>query len=565
MSNTTQTTDFEPSERSDDERSSASRARREMPADTVDGMMPGVELDADAVPEGSPLKQMLMIAAPSIVTMTSYTVMQFTDRLMVKEIGPGSEFVAAQGTAGITTWMFMTFCVGVTGVVSSFVSQNFGAGKPERGGAYAWNAMYLGIAYWAVVMLPGVFLARWVFSLYALEANVLSLAVSYAQISFAGAVFTLMAKGLHNYFFGLHRPGIVMIAVIVANVTNIFLNTVFMFGPEGLDLGYAPGEGGVFVRAIQSFCDAGAWVAGSFGVPAMGLRGAAVATVLGTMLEFGIPFAVFFLSKVDRAHGSHRSWRLSFGCLRDLAKVGWPGGLMFVNDLVCWTYMMQVLTPKGAKLAAEAAGQSEEAIRAVSTNSLTTGHIAIQWMHLSFMPAVGLAIAAQAMVGKAVGAKRPELAEHHTWLATKLTMVYMGVCALGFVLFGRELMGVFINAEAPEAERAMILSLGVRIMYAAAVFQLFDALAITMSSALRGAGDTVWPGVASVVLSWGCIIGFGHLLLAVLPQTGGLAAWIGASAYIVALGVVLLVRFLRGRWKELSLVHEEQDGSAVTA
>ena len=133
----------------------------------------------------------------------------------------------------------------------------------------------------------------------------------------------------------------------------------------------------------------------------------------------------------------------------------------------------------------------------------TVGWIALQYMHLSFMPAVGISIAAQAMVGKAMGSKRPDIAVARTMLALKITVGYMGLCALCFVLFREQLIEIFINEGTPPEERARLIEIGVVIMIAAAVFQVFDAVAITLAGALRGAGDTVWPGVATIVLSMG--------------------------------------------------------------
>jgi len=71
------------------------------------------------------------LAWPTILTMTSFTVMQFVDKIMVSKVGPTE--VAAQGNAG--TWAFAAIAtvIGVVTVVNTFVSQNLGAGKPENG------------------------------------------------------------------------------------------------------------------------------------------------------------------------------------------------------------------------------------------------------------------------------------------------------------------------------------------------------------------------------------------------------------------------------------------------
>ena len=75
-----------------------------------------------------------------------------------------------------------------------------------------------------------------------------------------------------------------------------------------------------------------------------------------------------------------------------------------------------------------------------------------------------------------------------------------------------------------------------------------------MVGALRGAGDTVWPGVVTVVLSWTLIIGGGELMLLWFPSLGSLGPWIAASAYIIILGLAVLARFMGGKWKHITLL-----------
>jgi len=170
------------------------------------------------------------------------------------------------------------------------------------------------------------------------------------------------------------------------------------------------------------------------------------------------------------------------------------------------------------------------------------------------------------MVGKAMGMKRPDIAVARTMLAMKITVGYMGLCALCFVLFREQLIAIFINEGTPAAERARLIEIGVVIMIAAAVFQIFDAVAITLTGALRGAGDTVWPGVATIILSWVCIPGIGYVLIVTMPQLGSIGPWIGASLYIIGLGISLGLRFKGGAWKTMSLIDgDSADGTYVSA
>lgn len=491
-----------------------------------------------------PLLEMAVIAGPSIATMTSHTLMQFADKLMIKDIGPEPVDVAAQGNGGILVWLLMAFALGALGVLNSFVSQNLGAGKAERGAGYAWTAMWLAVAWGAVVMIPASLLVGPLYRSLGHDGLLLELETSYAQIVIAGGVFTLLARTVSHYFYGLHRPWVVLISALAGNVVNVLGNALLIFG-EGGPPEWVPGH-----EVIGA-------VASGLGVPAMGITGAATATVVGGLVEFVIPLVLFLSKRHDERYRTRHAWRPRAKEAKDLFRVGWPAGMMFLNELACWSLLMVVLVPAGAEARALAMGLEGEAVTTQRDAASTAGWIALQYMHLSFMPAVGLSIATQALVGKAMGQGRPDAASARTWLAIRIAMGYMGLCALAFVMFREELIAVFIDDQTPADQRAMVVGVGAAVMIAAAVFQVFDALAIVLSAALRGAGDTVWPGVATLILSWLCIPGAGWVLIEFAPRLGSIGPWAGASGYIVLLGLVLLVRFLGGRWRELSLVDRE--------
>jgi MATE family multidrug resistance protein len=505
------------------------------------GVAMDVRLDTDG--SGGALREMFVIALPSVATMASHTVMQFADKFMVSRIGPEPVYVAAQSNGGILVWTLCAFMLGMTGVVNSFVSQNYGAGKPERGAAYAWNGLWLGVGYCAVLIVPAILLVPGYFASIHEDQTLVALETKYATVMLMGALWILSSRAIHHFFYGLHRPWVVFISAIVANVLNVGLNVMLIFGDQQLVFENAGWIGDTVVHPITG---AIASLAGTLGIEPMGLVGAAWATVIGSLVEFLIPLALFVSPRYARQFGTLKAWKLSAECLRGLAKVGTVPGLMFVNEIVCWNMLMVWLVPLGGK----AMGDDP-----VLHN--TTGWIALQYMHLSFMPAVGLSIACQAMVGKAMGMKRPDIATKRAMLALKITMGYMGLCALVFVVYREQLIGVFIDGQTGAEERAKLIAIGSTVMIAAAVFQLFDALAITTSAALRGAGDTVWPGVATIVLSWTCIVGLGYGLIHFVPSLGSLGPWIGASLYIILLGTVLGVRFAQGKWKSLSLVKED--------
>jgi len=157
------------------------------------------------------------------------------------------------------------------------------------------------------------------------------------------------------------------------------------------------------------------------------------------------------------------------------------------------------------------------------------------------------------MVGKYIGAGKPDIANQRAYLGVKMAMIYMGICALCFVVFRRPLVGLFLHGENVETA-ASIINIGTKMLICAAVFQMFDAMAITFSGALTGAGDTVWPGVVNVIASWTFIIGAGTLFVVFAPQWQSIGPWIGAAMFIISVGIIFFFRWRRGGWRNIKLV-----------
>jgi MATE family multidrug resistance protein len=463
-----------------------------------------------------PLRELMKIAAPSIATMTSYTLMQFVDTLMVSRIEPPDPvYVAAAGNGGVWVWTPMAICVGVTGMVNTFVSQHLGAGRPRETPAYAWNALWFS-ALFALLLLPyAVYFPQfltWQATLFARpgapapDPRMIELASVYGRVLIAGAFITLANKVFSQYFYGLHRPRVVFLAALAGNVTNLGLNYLFIYGrPE-------------------------------IGIPAMGVQGAAIATVIGTGVELLIPLALFLSPRLHAELGTRTAWRLDLRKIKDLLRTGWAPALMHGNEMVCWAIFMSAL------------------VGSFGTLHNSASWIVLRYMHTSFMPAVGISFAITAVVGKAIGAGRHDIAQQRAWLGVKVAMIYMTACALAMAIFREPLVGLFLPKGTSPADAAEIVRIGSGIMIVAACFQLFDAMGISLIGALRGAGDTVVPGVVTMVLAWTLIIGLGMLIVHVAPGLGAVGPWIAAAVYISVFGLWAAHRWWRGRWKSIKLI-----------
>lgn len=488
-------------------------------------------------PERSPLADMLLIAAPVVATMTSYTLMQFIDALMVGRIGPDPVYIAAQGNGMVWSFVPVSGMMGLLTVINTFVSQNLGASRADRAPAYAWAGLWMSLLSWFVIMLPFAAAIGLAFEhLTNHDPRLIELETRYARILIGASIVTLWSRAIAQYFYGMHKPMVVLLSVVAANLINIIANALLIFGPV------APVKTGAAM--VDGFFDATAAVAASLGIPALGVTGAAWGTVIGTVFEFALPMAVFLSPGFARRFGTRAAWRPSLPHMRDIARIGWPGAMMFVNEIVCWAYLMSALVGHFGK------------------EHNTAGWIALRYMHLAFMPAIGLSIAVTAQVGKCMGMGRPDLAARRARLGLALNMAYMTLCGVLMVVFREPAIDFFIDASTPDDARARLIRIGSQVMIAAAIFQLFDALGITFIGALRGAGDTIWPGVATLVLAWTLLFGLGTWMVHAHPELGSLGPWIAAAAYIILLGIAVTARFVSGKWRSLQLVEPPRELAA---
>jgi MATE family multidrug resistance protein len=475
-------------------------------------------------PATSPLREVWTIAWPTVLTMTSYTVMQFFDKLMVGQVGPVE--LAAQSNGGIWSFALLSFALGTLTVVNTYVSQNLGAGTPQNGPKYAWGAFWLSIILWIMLMIPYGLAIPWMFStllpgmfdgMQGHSADLIRMESGYAQILVFGSLTLMIGRGLNQFFFGMHRPRVVTLGAIAGNVTNIVGNYVLIFGEKGLpDLG----------------------LPGIPGVTPLGVYGAAVSTVIGTMVEVAIPAMVMLGPKMNRELKTRAAWRPDWKPMRDLLRIGWPAAIQWGNELICWAIFMAIL------------------VGGFGDDHMTACGIAFGYMHLSFMPAVGLSVAVNSLVGKYIGARQPDIAVARAHLCLRMAMTYMTLCAAVFVIFREPLIGLFVNGDVSPDRAQRIIRIGAGLMICTAVFQTADAFGIIYTGALRGAGDTVWPGVITAIYSWVFIIGGGYAFIHFAPHLESLGPWIASAIYVILYGMTMWLRFHSGKWRSIKLLDE---------
>jgi MATE family multidrug resistance protein len=458
------------------------------------------ETPADLKPV-SPLRELLGLAVPTVLQLASYTVMQFIDTWMLAK-AVGAVAPAAASQAGGLSFAFMSFGFGTVMVVNTLVSQSYGQKNYSHCGRYLWQGIWFAIAY-GLLILPLMWVLPHWYAAFGHEADMVAMETIYTRVMFATAGIKLVQVAFSQYMLGTNRPNVVLLSSVIA----------------------------VSVNALAAY----AMLFGLWGIQPMGVAGAAYAQAIGVSVEM-LTLVVFSLWNPQlRAKYNALDWRPRAKELKTLTQVGFGSGLQFFAEVTAWSLFANWV------------------FGALGRTAMEANAFMFRYLASTFMPAFGLSSAVTALVGRYIGMGRLDLALQRAHLGFKVSLVWLVGCGLVTYLFRRELIGVF-------TQDAEIIRLGAMLMIIAAFYELFDGMYIIYYGALRGAGDTFVPAVATAGLCWTIMLFGGYGVARFMPQWAVAGPWGIASVYGVILGFFMFFRFQRGKWKSIHL--EAQSAAA---
>lgn len=444
------------------------------------------------------LKYMLRLAAPMVITTVSFTIMQFVDRFMVSRLGTNA--LAAVLPAGYVSFLPGGFAIGAMTSLNTFVSQSLGRGDRKTCANYYWQAIYLGLAYFVIVVAIMWPTAPLLFKMMGQPPAIIEMEVIYLRIILYAQIIAVINWASSQFFMGIHRPIITMGASLCGQAVNVLANYVLIFG--------------------------------KFGFPRMEIAGAGWGTFIGIAVAAGINLVVFLNGRINEQFESRRAFRIHFGRMMDLLRVGLPAGFGLMVNVALWGVILVGLVGR------------------FGTDELAATSAVLAFTSLSIMPIVGMGTALTAAVGKTIGHGKKDLAMKQTSACLRVALIYMGLVGLCFFLFRYKLMAFWTTD--PERDRGVIEA-GADILICAAVYQMFHATRTIYTGALRGAGDTIYlaiiSGAGAIVVLW---LG-GAIMAIAFPSLGALGPWMAAAASIIAVGLANRWRFKSKRWMNIDL------------
>lgn len=445
---------------------------------------------AGRLPAHIGVRTVFALAWPIMVSMLSRTAMTTADTLFVGQLG--TRHLAAIGLAGVATWGGIAFGMGLLGGVNVAVSHRTGAGEHEAARRFWWQGMWWALAVGA--MVASLFwVGPWLFPLMGGSEDTSALAGEWFTVRMLGSPLTFATLALTAWFQGRGDTRTPMVATLMANVLNIAIDPVLIFG-------LGP-------------------------VPALGIEGAAHATNIA--LAVGLSFLLW--RSVGRAGAF--SWPRSYE-MGEIFRLGSPLAVWYVLDVLAFGLFVSLLARVGeAELAAHV--------------------VVLRIISVSFLPGHAVGEAGGVLVGQSLGANRPGAAGEAWRSATKLGVGLMASFGVVFLLLPEGLLWPFgLEEDVVEIARGLLV--------VAAIFQIFDAVAMTSLNALKGAGDTRFTMLVGVFSAWFVKLPLG-VWLALPMEMGAVGAWLGLTADIIFLAVVATWRILSGRWLNASVEAKKRE------
>ena len=443
-------------------------------------------------------REVAIVAYPLILGHLSFAVQTFVDRLLLTWYS--AEAVAGAVTGLFAVWSIIVLFTGTGEYLTTFVAQYLGAGRKERIGSALWQGVYFSLGAGALVAALAPLVAP-AFDLAGHAPALRAYEVEYAQVLLLGAFPVILMATLSTFFAGRGQTRAVLGVNVLATFVNVVLDYVLIFGRAGF--------------------------------PELGVTGAALATVLSQVVGAAVYGALILKDEFRAEYRTLAGWRPEPWLVVRLVRYGMPTGLQYALEVGAFAVFLVI-------------------VGRIGTLELAASGIAFNLNMIVFMPTVGLAIAVSSLVGRYLGADRPEVAERAVGSALAMSFAYMAACGLLYVL-GPGLLLAPYGAGADPATWPRIGELATVLLRFVAAYSIFDMVNLVHAAGLRGAGDTIYPMALTFVLAWLAMLGPAWVGCVVLGA-GAYFAWTMASLYVLLLGLLMRRRFRAGHWKAMRVI-----------
>lgn len=434
--------------------------------------------------------------------MIGHTLVGFVDNIMVGQLGTAE--LAAVSLGNSFVFIAMALGIGFSTAITPLVAEADGENNIEKGKQAFNHGLFL-------CTLLGIILFLMILSIKPLMYHmdqpdeVVKFAMPYLNIVAVSLIPLIMFQAFKQFSDGLSQTKYAMWATILANVINVILNYVLIFG--------------------------------KFGFPELGIIGAAIGTLTSRVIM--LVFLALILRSKDKFKPYVERFRFSNiknNILKKIIDLGFPSALQMLFEVAIFTAAIWLSGVLGK-------------------NPQAANQIALNLSSMTFMVAIGLGVAAMIRVGNQKGLKNFSELRRIAFSIFLLTILIDIVFALLFMIFHNELPKLYLDEHdlINQLDNFEVIALAGKLLLVAAVFQISDGLQVVVLGALRGLQDVKIPTFITFIAYW--IIGFPICYFLGKEEVfGSVGIWVGLLAGLTSSAIMLYIRF---NYLTKKLIHQQ--------
>ena len=447
------------------------------------------------------------LASPVMLGMLGHTFVSFVDNIMVGQLGTAE--LAAVSLGNSFMFVAMSIGIGFSTAITPLIaeadsSNNFSKAKSTfKHGLFLCTiigiSMFL-LLYFSKSILHSNFLDQ--------PKEVVALAIPYLDLVAFSLIPLIIFQAFKQFSDGLSMTKYPMYATIIANIVNIILNYIFIFG--------------------------------KFGLPAYGIIGAAYGTLISRFIM--VIYLWFLLANKERSKRFVTNIKilvLESTMLKKITSLGAPSAMQMFFEIVIFTAAIWLSGLLGK-------------------NPQAANQIALNLSSMTFMVAMGLGVAAMIRVGNQKGLLKFKELRRIAFSIFLFAVILAVAFAILFFIFRFQLPKIYVDLSDVSNlnDSIEVVNIAAKLLLIAAIFQISDSVQVVVLGALRGLQDVNIPTLITFISYW--IIGFPiSYFLGKENILGSVGIWIGLLAGLSSASILLYLRF---NYLTLKLIKTKEHG-----
>ncbi|RKF03273.1 MATE family multidrug resistance protein [Tenacibaculum lutimaris] len=453
----------------------------------------------------SEFKYNLKLAAPVMLGMLGHTFVSFIDNIMVGQLGTAE--LAAVSLGNSFMFIAMSLGIGFSTAITPLIAEADSSNNFDQAKSAFKHGLFL-CTMMGIMLFLAVFFSKPLMYLMKQPVEVVELAIPYLDLVAFSLIPMIVFQAFKQFSDGMSMTRYPMYATLIANVLNVLLNYLLIYG--------------------------------KFGFPELGIVGAAYGTLLSRFVM--VTYLWWLLSKKERSKRlvtNIKFFVLDTLMLRKIISLGTPSAMQMFFEVAIFTAAVWLSGLLGK-------------------NPQAANQIALNLSSMTFMVATGLSVASMIRVGNQKGLQDYKELRRIAFSIFFLGTILAVIFATFFFVFHKSLPNLYMDLSDAEnyVDNMEVMSIAANLLIAAAIFQISDSIQVMVLGALRGLQDVKIPTLITFISYW--VVGFPiSFYFGAAERYGSFGIWLGLLAGLTTASILLFIRFNKLTLQLIKTKHNE--------